>query len=103
MAKNTPEHIGQILEKVWGKIERKKEERVEFSKISENLKLFLGKEIGEHIKPYKLYRKKLIVQVNASVYLQELLFKKEGIIEAVNRSVGKELIRDVNFRVGEPR
>jgi hypothetical protein len=101
VGKKTPEHVGQILEKVWEKMERKKEERAEFSQISQELKLFLGKEIGGHIQPYKIYRKKLILWVNAPVYLQELLFKKEGIIEAVNRSAGRELIRDVNFRVGE--
>jgi sulfatase maturation enzyme AslB (radical SAM superfamily) len=99
--KKTPEHIGKILEKVWKKIEKKREEKIEFSKISENLNLVLGKEIGAHIKPYKIYRKKLIVLVNAPVYLQELLFQKEGIIEAVNRSIGKELIKNVTFRVGE--
>jgi hypothetical protein len=101
LRKKAPEHIGQILEKVWKKIESKREEREEISQISKNLKLFFGKEMGNHIKPYKLYRKKLIVLVNAPTYLQELLFQKEGIIEAVNRSAGKELIRDVNFRVSE--
>ncbi len=102
MRKKAPEHIGKILEKVWEKMERRREEGAEFSKISQELKLVLGKETGKHIKPYKLYRKKLIVLVNAPVYLQELLFKKERIIEAVNHSAGKELIRNVNFRVGEP-
>lgn len=101
MGKKAPEHISKILEKVWGKMEKKKEEMVEFSKISENLKLILGKKISGHIKPCKIYRKKLVVLVNTPVYLQELLFKKEGIIEAINRSAGKELIRNVNFRVGE--
>ena len=99
--KKPPEHISKILGKVWEKLEKKKEERMEFLKISENLKLVLGKEIGTHIKPYKIYRKNLTLLVNAPVYLQELLFKKEGIIEAVNGAFGKERIRNVNFRVGE--
>lgn len=101
MRKKAPEHIGKILEKVLKKMERKKEEGVEFSKISQELKLILGKKMGGHIKPLKIYRKKLIVLINAPAYLQELLFKKEKIIDAVNHSAGKELIRSVSFRVGE--
>jgi hypothetical protein len=102
MVKKNPEHISKILEKIWTKMQRSKEERTEISQILEKLNLFLGKNISSHIKPYKIYRKKLIILVNAPTYLQELLFKKEGIIEAVNRSFGKEIIKDVNFRVGTP-
>ena len=100
MIKRGPEHIGKILEKVWQKMEKKREEKKEFSKILENLNLVVGKNIGSHVKPYKLYRKKLVLLVNAPVYLQELLFKREGIVEAVNRTFGKEIIKEVNFRVG---
>jgi hypothetical protein len=101
MREKGPEHIGKILKKVWERMERRQEENLEFSKILENLNLVLGKNIKGYVKPYKLYRKKLILSVKAPVYLQELLFKKEGIIEAVNSSFGKEIIRDVSFRVGE--
>ncbi len=101
MTKKGPEHIGKILEKILNKIEKRQEEKLEFSKILENLNLVLGKKISAHVKPYKVYKKKLILLVNAPAYLQELLFKKERIIEAVNNTFGKEIIREVNFRVGE--
>ena len=100
MGKKNPEHIGKTLEKIWKKMQRSREERTEISQTLENLDLFLGKRISSNIRPYKIYRKKLIILVDTPAYLQELLFKKEGIINAVNRSFGKEVIKDVNFRVG---
>jgi len=100
MARRGPEQLNSILEKVWSKIEKQKEERAEISKVLDKLNLVLGKNINAHVKPYKIYRKKLIIKVNAPVYLQELLFKKEKIIEAVNQVFGKERIKEVNFRVG---
>jgi len=100
MARRGPEQLNSILEKVWKKIEKQKEERAEISRVLDKLNLVLGKNISAHVKPYKIYRKKLIIRVNAPVYLQELLFKKEKIIEAVNQVFGKERIKEVNFRVG---
>lgn len=101
MAKRGPEQLSSILEKVLGKIEKQKKEKAEISKVLDKLNLVLGKNISSHVKPYKIYKKKLIIRVNAPVYLQELLFKKEKIVEAVNQTFGKEIIKDVNFRVGE--
>ncbi|MDD5454948.1 MAG: DUF721 domain-containing protein [Candidatus Ratteibacteria bacterium] len=101
MAKNGPEPLSKILEKVCKRIEKQKKEKTEISEVFDKLKLVLGKNISTHVKPYKIYRKKLIILVNAPVYLQELLFKKEKIIEAVNKTFGKEVIKNVNFRVGE--
>jgi hypothetical protein len=100
MAQKGPEHLSKILEKLWKKIEKQKEEKAEIYRVLDKLKLVLGKNISSHIKPYKIYRKRLIIMVNAPVYLQELLFKKEKIIDAVNQTFGKEIIKDVNFRVG---
>lgn len=103
MAKRGPEHISKILEKVWEKMKRTKEENTEISQILENINTALGKNISKYVKPQKLYRKRLTLLVNAPTHLQELLFKKERIIEAVNNSLGKEAIREINFRVGQFR
>ncbi len=100
MAKG-PEQLGKILEKVYRKIEKQKKEKEEISKVLDGLNVVLGKNLSPHIKPYKIHRKRLIIRVAAPVYLQEILFKKEKIIETVNRTFGKEIIKEVNFRVGE--
>jgi predicted nucleic acid-binding Zn ribbon protein len=44
----------------------------------------------------------LFVQVDNSVWLQELSLLKEGIIEKINKLVGKDVVRDIVFRVGGP-
>ena len=103
MTKQGPERIGKILEKVWGKMERKREENSEISQILGNINSALGKNISKYVKPQKLYRKRLTLLVNAPTHLQELLFKKEGIIEAVNNALGREAIREINVRVGQSR
>jgi hypothetical protein len=100
MRENTPQPIGSILEKVWENIEKKKEQREKLSQILEDIKSVLGQEIGSCVKLDKIYRKKLILLVSTPVYMQELLFKKEGIIEKVNQSAGEEIIKNISFRVG---
>ncbi len=103
MAKKGPEPLNKILEKVLGKIQRQKEERARISNVLDQLNLIFGKKVSSHVKPLRIYKKRLIIIVNAPVYLQELLFKKEKIIEAVNRTFNKEAIEDISFRVGESR
>lgn len=44
----------------------------------------------------------LFVTVQNSMWLQELALLKEGIIAKVNSLVGKEVIKDIVFRVGDP-
>lgn len=100
MKESTPTPVGKILEKVWKTIEKKGEQREKLSQILEDIKSVLGKEIGSRIKLDKIYRKRLILLVSTPVYLQELSFKKESIVEAVNQSAGEEIIKNVSFRVG---
>jgi predicted nucleic acid-binding Zn ribbon protein len=44
----------------------------------------------------------LFVMVQNSIWLQELALLKEGIITKVNSLVGKEVIGDIVFRIGNP-
>ena len=57
MDKSSPEHIAQVLKKVWKKIEKKQDEREEFSKISEDIKTVLGKKLSSGIKLSKINNK----------------------------------------------
>ena len=40
--------------------------------------------------------------VQNSDWLQELSLLKEGIIEKVNSLVGKDVVKDIVFRIGNP-
>ena len=44
----------------------------------------------------------LFVTVQNSMWLQELALLKEGIIAKINSLVGKQVIEDIVFRVGDP-
>lgn len=63
----------------------------------------VGKNIARRARALSLRNDILFVQVQNSVWLQELSLLKEGIIEKVNTLVGKDVVRDIVFRVGDPR
>jgi predicted nucleic acid-binding Zn ribbon protein len=44
----------------------------------------------------------LFVTVQNSMWLQELALLKEGIIAKINSLVGRDVIKDIVFRVGDP-
>lgn len=62
----------------------------------------VGKNIARRAKAVSLRGDILFVRVQNSVWLQELSLLKEGIIEKINALVGKEVVRDIVFRVGDP-
>ena len=101
MREKSPELIGTILQKVWNNIEKKREERVALTKIEEDIRGVLGKKLYSHIKLTKPYRKKMTILVDTPVYLQEVVLNREALVDIVNESTGKEIIREVKFRVGE--
>ena len=63
----------------------------------------VGKNIARRAKAVSLRNDILFVHVQNSVWLQELSLLKEGIIEKINTLVGKDVVRDIVFRVGDPR
>jgi predicted nucleic acid-binding Zn ribbon protein len=63
----------------------------------------VGKNIARRAKAVSLRNDILFVHVQNSVWLQELSLLKEGIIEKINALVGKDVVRDIVFRVGDPR
>ena len=63
----------------------------------------VGKTISRRAKAISLRNDILFVRVQNSVWLQELSMLKEGIIEKINTLVGKDVVRDIVFRVGDPR
>ncbi|MGD8628805.1 MAG: DUF721 domain-containing protein [bacterium] len=63
----------------------------------------VGGNISRRAKAVSLRNDILFVNVQNSVWLQELSLLKEGIIEKINTLVGKDVVRDIVFRVGDPR
>ena len=62
----------------------------------------VGKSIARRAKAVSLRNDILFVRVQNSVWLQELSLLKESLIEKINALVGKDIVRDIVFRVGDP-
>jgi len=63
----------------------------------------VGKNIARRARAMSVRNEILFVTVQNSVWLQELALLKEGIIEKINSLVGRQVIKDIVFRIGDPR
>ena len=63
----------------------------------------VGKNIARRARAVSVRNEILFVTVQNSVWLQELALLKEGIIEKINSLVGRQVIKDIVFRIGDPR
>lgn len=78
-------------------------EKFNLSKESQKLFVIWQEELGELAKHAQIgnFREgKLVVEVDSSVYMQELSARRESIVERVNRRMGKRFIVGVRFRLG---
>jgi hypothetical protein len=60
----------------------------------------VGPAISKRTSPVKLLRGKLYVSVSSQVWMTELLYQKEDIIERINRDIAIDLVSDIIFRPG---
>ena len=61
----------------------------------------VGENIAIHTKPVKVYNGRMTVLVESPSWTQELTFLKSGIMERLNSTIGKEVIKDIYFKIGE--
>jgi len=61
----------------------------------------VGAEIANHARPSSIKKGVLVVKVSDSVWLQELEFRAQEIIERINSVLQREAIRKIRFRVGD--
>jgi len=61
----------------------------------------VGENIASHTRPVKVYDGRMTVFVESPSWTQELTFLKSGIMERLNSTIGKEVIKDIYFRIGE--
>ena len=57
----------------------------------------VGKNISKNTEATDVKHGVLVVKVSNSAWRQELLFKKEEILEKINGRIGNNLIRDIRF------
>ena len=63
----------------------------------------VGPRIAANTQPIRLLGRRLIVDVEGQAWRRELARMSRRIADKVNRSVGSELLEDVDFRVAVPK
>ena len=71
------------------------EEKLDDVKVLEAWKNTLGTMINKHTTSLKITRGKLLVKLDSAPLKQELMMSKTKLIEALNREVGKDVVREI--------
>src|SRR5512134_1542582 len=61
----------------------------------------VGPEVAKRTSPISLRRGTLLVAVATAPWMQQLSFLRENIRDSVNRTLGRDLVREVRFLLGE--
>ena len=97
--KREPTPIADILKAVFHKLEDEKDISKEF--IESRWKEFAGEGGFKHSKPLAIRQKTLTVLVDSSGWLQELSMQKRKILKGLQRTLGKDRISEIHFKIGE--
>ena len=95
-----PERAGNILDRLTNKMGIAA--RLESEKAVVLWGEVVGKDIARRARAVSVRNQILFVVVQNPAWLQELSLLKEGIIEKVNSLVGRQVIKDIVFRIGDP-
>ena len=61
----------------------------------------VGEVLAAHTSPSRIKFRKLYVTVENSVWLHQLTFLKETLLEKIRSEIGQDLVTEIIFRVGE--
>ena len=95
----TLEHIGPLMENLLGEIHKNVDQGL--LKIDAIWHGSMEEGILENTKPSALRGRILYVNVSSSVWLHELHFEKNRLIEQINQALGRRLVEDIRFKVGQ--
>ncbi len=90
--------IRPILERTLKKLDL--EIKIKEGKIWEIWDEAVGSTIARNAQPESIRGRVLFVRVSTSAWMQQLQFIKERIIEKLNESLGKTLVKSISFRLG---
>ncbi len=91
-------HIGEVLEQTLKNCRRETNETL--AVLGACWPEVVGEILGSNTCPAAMKGKQLLVHVSSSVWLQEMRYLKDDIIEAANRVLGQSLVKDIRFKVG---
>ena len=91
--------IGDVVKTVFTRLENEKN----FSREDmESLwKTLVGESGFRHSRPTALKKKVLTVRVDSSGWMHELAMKKRDLLKGLKRTLGKDRISELHFKIGE--
>ncbi len=92
------EHISRVIDRT---IQRyRNEPDMELAQIWDRWDRIVGKAVAENAQPAAFKGKILMVHVNSSTWLHQLQFIKAEMISKLNKALGKELVKEIKFKIG---
>lgn len=70
------------------------------TRIGEVWERAVGPVVARNASPAAVRQRLLLVNVNSSVWLQELHFQKAALIARINQEAGEVLVEDIRFKIG---
>ena len=68
--------------------------------LEKNWIALVGEEAGKHSKPYKIERDILFINVDSSVWNQELFMIRASLIIKINQKFARKIVEDVKYQIG---
>lgn len=75
------------------------ESKLSEAKIFEIWQKEVGVDVSNHTTPVKLFKGKLFVRVDESIWMSQLTFIKKDIIDKLNKSINANLVKDIFFTI----
>jgi predicted nucleic acid-binding Zn ribbon protein len=79
------------------------EKRLEEGKIWLVWNAAVGKQIAAKARPVSFRDGILTVAVSSAPWMQQLTFLKKGMIDKINERLGRDLVRDIYLKAGQPQ
>ncbi|MBI5181381.1 MAG: DUF721 domain-containing protein [Nitrospirae bacterium] len=100
MAKQRPmARISDVLLKIAQKFDI--EIRLFEHTISRRWEEIVGGRIASHTRPDVISYRILTVYVDSPAWMQQLTFLKDDIIKKINKVIGRQIVKDIRFRIGD--
>jgi len=90
--------IGRILPDVLDKC--RQEKAADLTVVGEIWRTVVEAAVTENTQPAAFKGQLLLVHVSSSVWLHQLQFVKQDLIDKVNAAAGRHLVADITFKIG---
>ena len=99
MRKNAAEPIGNVVKNVVEGLGHSK--KSDAHKILSLWSGLVGRAMAQHSRPAGLARGRLLVNVDESAWLYQINLQKAKLLSAIQKKVGKQKVRELQFRIGK--